>query len=243
MIEQNIQSQKIGKLIFFTFTKELIKNYGASSVFTLNKILEEKRVRTIVYKENIKEKVHDIVQIKEKALDDLIKNSRFKKTEDDDYFPVPESRLKKLTFRTPSKNTQIMQAQQPSIKVRLTIPETKLPERFNYLKPIPFEADISLGKLDDLIRNPDVKTIECNGHEDNVIIKGNMGERKIPLVLTKAEIDGIIHNFSDKTKIPAQEGIYKVVFGKLILMAIISEAIGSKFIIKKLEQQKAPRSF
>jgi len=251
MIEKKTQAQKIGKLIFFAFTRELIKNYGSSELFRLHKIIKEKREKGATYnignRGEIKERVHEIVKIKEKQLDELIKNDRFGKTMEDEYFPVPQSRksIKKLTFKTPKKiaqNTQniFIQNQIPIQKLKLTIPETKLPERLNYLKPIPFEANISLGKLDVLIKDPDVKVIECNGHEDNLIVKGNMGERKTSVTLTKGEIEQIIHNFSDKTKIPVQEGIYKVVFGKLILMAIISEAVGSKFIIKKMEPQRPP---
>lgn len=250
MNEKLSQTQKLGRLIFFTFTRELIHNYGNSSVFKLNKIIEERGIKGIitkgsnkeVIKEEIKEKVHEIVLAKEEELEGLIRNEQFTGTKAEEFFPVPEGRklTKKLTFKSPTKNIQNLQQTQPIPRIRITIPETKLPERFNYLKPIPFEANISLGKLDDLIRDPDVKIIECNGYDDNVIVKGNMGEQKTAITLTKIEIDNIINTFSSKTKIPAHEGIYKVVFGKLILMAIISEAIGSRFIIKKMEQQKSP---
>lgn len=253
MNEKLSQTQKLGRLIFFAFTRELIHNYGSSSVFKLNKIIEERGIRgTItkgnnkgIIKEEIKEKVHEIVLAKEEELEGLIRNEQFAGTKAEEFFPVPEGRkpIKKLTFKTPAKNIQDiqnLQQTQPAPRMRITIPETKLPERFNYLKPIPFEANIPLGKLDDLIKDPDVKIVECNGYDDNLIVKGNMGEQKTAVTLTKAEIDEIINAFSSRTKIPAHEGVYKVVFGKLILMAIISEAIGSRFIIKKMEQQRSP---
>ena len=246
MIEKNIQAQRLGKLIFLTFTRELIRNEKSFGLFRLGKILEEGKIRNIELrgsaKEEIKEKVHEIVQAKEEELEELVKNERFVKTkEEEDYFPVPTSR--KLTFKAHAKNIQAVQQVRQVQRMRLIIPEIRLPERFNYLKPIPFEAHISLGKLDQLIKDSEVKMIECNGHEENIIVKGEMGERKTPITLTKAEIDEIINIFSMKTKIPAHEGIYKVVFGKLVFMAIVSEAIGSKFIIKKLEQQRNPRPY
>ena len=61
-----------------------------------------------------------------------------------------------------------------------------------------------------------------------------MGTKKTNIILSREEVDQIIKKFSETTKIPIQEGIFKVVVGKLILSAIISEVIGSKFIIKKM---------
>ena len=63
---------------------------------------------------------------------------------------------------------------------------------------------------------------------------GRMGRKKTGTVLSKEEIDEVIKTFSEAAKIPISEGIFKVVFGKLILSAILSDVIGSKFIIKKM---------
>jgi hypothetical protein len=64
-----------------------------------------------------------------------------------------------------------------------------------------------------------------------------MGEQKTEIKLNKKEIDDVINKFSELTKIPVSEGIYKVVFGKLILLAVISDVVGSKFLIKKMKKQ------
>ena len=53
-------------------------------------------------------------------------------------------------------------------------------------------------------------------------------------MVTKEEIDEVIQKFSEASRIPIQEGIFRVAVGKLLLSAIISGVIGSKFIIKKL---------
>jgi hypothetical protein len=114
------------------------------------------------------------------------------------------------------------------------IPEPRLPGRLQYLRPTPTQADIDLEKLNPLIKDPAVKTIECNGPGEKVIVKGTMGIKPTGIILNKDEITQIIERFSEKTKIPVGEGIYKVVFGKLILSAITSKIIGSKFIINKM---------
>ncbi len=119
-------------------------------------------------------------------------------------------------------------------KSRLTIPETRLPPHFDYLKPVPTEHKINLGKLNPLLNDQFVKIIECNGADKNIVVKGNMGEKQTAIVLNKEEIDDLIDFFSKETKIPVQEGVYKVVLGNLIFLAIISKVVGSKFIIKKM---------
>lgn len=100
--------------------------------------------------------------------------------------------------------------------------------------------EIDLGKINPLIRDFMVKTIECYGAGENLVVQGNMGTKKTGIILTKEEIEDIIQRFSKETKIPAQEGIFKVVAGRLIFLAIISSIVGSKFIIKKMlyEQQR-----
>jgi hypothetical protein len=245
MIEKTSRQARLGRLIFLTFTRELIKHYGASSLFTLGKIIEEEktfpvesaRERKETRKEMIKEKVHEIVEAKEEELDELVRNKRFVKTEDQNWFPGP-------TMKKPVEFPKKVAPPQPSLfkGVKLTIPETKLPERFSYLKPIPMEIEIPLGKLDPLLKDPDVKVIECHGEDENITVKGNMGEKKTSITLNKTEIDDVINIFSERTRIPANEGVYKVAFGKLILTAIISEAIGSRFIIKKMKKNQPQMS-
>ena len=66
------------------------------------------------------------------------------------------------------------------------------------------------------------------------MVHGSMGTKPTNLLLKKEEIDEIIKKFSEATKIPQNEGIFKAVVGKLILSAIISETIGSKFVIRKM---------
>ena len=46
--------------------------------------------------------------------------------------------------------------------------------------------------------------------------------------------------FSEAAKIPVHEGIFKVAIGKLVLSSIVSQIVGTKFIIKKM-QMYAPK--
>ncbi len=122
----------------------------------------------------------------------------------------------------------------PGIKSSLYIPEPSLPSHLEYLKPVAtFNAEMDLQKLNPLIKDSAVKMIECNP-EEKVRVIGTMGTRTTGIILSKEDIDGIIDKFSIASKIPVEEGIYRVVVGNLILAAIISEVIGSRFIIRKI---------
>jgi hypothetical protein len=118
----------------------------------------------------------------------------------------------------------------------LIIPETKLPPHLQYLRPTPTQKEIELGKLDPLIKDPIIKAIECQG-PDKPIIVHTPTKKTTKIALSKEEIDEVINKFSYAAKIPIEEGVIKIVAGKLVLSAIVSDIVGSKFLIKKMMYQ------
>ena len=116
---------------------------------------------------------------------------------------------------------------------KLIIPEVNLPERFKYLKPTPTQEEIDLGKLNPLIKNPQIREIECNGPDTEIIVKLPM-PKKTEIMLTAQEIQDVFAAFSHAAKIPVEENIIKIAAGNLILNGINSNVIGSKFIIKRI---------
>jgi len=128
-----------------------------------------------------------------------------------------------------------------SLPKRLIIPPPRFPLRLQYIKPTPTPTPLKLdlGKLNPLIQDPRVQTIECQGPDKKIIVR-TPRERKTEISLTKQEIDDIIDKFSKQAKIPAEEGIFRIVVGNLSLSSIISSVIGTKFIIKKLRYIPKP---
>lgn len=125
--------------------------------------------------------------------------------------------------------------------------EPKLPEHLKYLRPVPMTGiTIDLFKLNPLIKDPAVRIIEVNPDE-KVVVSGAMGTKPTNIILNKEDIDRVLKKFSEVSKIPISEGVYRVVVGNLILSAIISDIVGSKFIIKKMaypvRQQAPPNIF
>tara|TARA_Y100000034_G_scaffold41320_1_gene50836 strand:- start:635 stop:1183 length:549 start_codon:yes stop_codon:yes gene_type:complete len=155
---------------------------------------------------------------------ELIKNSRKDRLIPSILKKRPQKISPRLNLKKPVKYRQIQ---------GLTIPESRLPPRFQYLKPTPRNIEIDLGKLNPLLKDPMVKTIECDGSDEKIKVR-TIGLKITNIILNKEEIGEVIKKFSEATKIPIQEGIFKVAFGRLILTAIISSVVGSKFIIRKM---------
>ena len=99
-----------------------------------------------------------------------------------------------------------------------------------------------MGKLNPLIKDRVVRNIACNGPDKNIMVKGMMGRKITNIILSEEEINQTIKKFSEIAKIPVYEGIFKVAVGRLILSAIISKVVGSKFIIKKMMEYSPPTS-
>jgi len=144
-------------------------------------------------------------------------------TKDSVVDPVKRGFVKSIMHRPVSKRLK-----------RFNIPEPKLPMRLRNISPRPVNVDIDIGKLNPLVRDPAVKVIECNGPNEGVIVKGDMGVKPTSVSLNQNEIKDVIESFSRQSKIPVTNGIFNVAFGKLILTAIISEVVSPKFVIKKM---------
>lgn len=207
-MELENQSEEFKHIFILTFTKELIINSIADEFKRL-------KVQEKIEKEILKEKTKKIIKEYEKPLS-----------------LSPEKQLKAMTQFKPLPKPFIINKAAPR---RLIIPQARFPQRLQYIKPtvstMPFQID--LGKLDPFIKDPGVQIIECNGPDEKIIVK-TPAEKPTNVTLTKEEIDKVIQKFSEVSKIPIQEGIFRVAVGNLLLSAIISGVIGSKFIIKKL---------
>ncbi len=206
-----MQKQKtdFATIFLLEFTKQLIENSKSQEIIELEK----------------KEKIIEPEEIK--YLEKLeVKNKRQKK------FPIKIPLIKQAQQINLIKKPLIKQTLQ-----KLIIPKTKLPPRFQNIQPISTKREIDLGKLNPVLEDPMAQSIECGGPNTQIKIITSRGKKITKIILTKEEINKIIETFSKITRIPAMEGIYKVAAGNLILLAVISEIIGTKFVIRKIPQQ------
>lgn len=92
---------------------------------------------------------------------------------------------------------------------------------------------LALGKIQALIDDPLVTSIECQGPKKNIIIKRNQQTVQTDIQLNDAEINAIIKDFSDKARIPLIEGMLRARVGNLQISAVISKKGSARFIITK----------
>ena len=235
-------SENFRKLFLMKFTLELIRHYKIGEFFTLKKILEKrgKKEKEGPLIEEEREKLIPSIMSKEhfRSMEFMEPKNVFSKFSTKQPRPQPKLPSQSIS-QSPLTTTQIA----PPLRSRppLVIPEYPLPPNLQYLRPIPRNIKIDLGKLNPIIQDQNVKTIECNGPDENIVVRGNMGSRTTNLIISKEEIDQILQTFSQISKIPVHEGVVKIVVGKLILSAIVSDIVGSKFIIRKMEPQMFPQ--
>lgn len=257
-LKEELIFNRFKKTFLLEFTRQLIKNSSHAEMIKLQTLVEKEKIqRPLTERERIRERI----KRKEEYEEEKIEGTRsimhpsigmFETEENSEVNPFvnvfkkekPIERKQPEFFKRPEpqRHTPIQRnfvQQDPFRKIDLWVPEPKLPQHIQYLKPTPVNKNIDLGKLNPLINDQMVKTIECYGSDQNIGVKGGMGEKKTGIILNKDEIDQIIQTFSKETKIPVQEGIFRVVSGKLILMAVISSVAGIKFTINKIPPENS----
>lgn len=183
----------------------------------------------IIHSEEIElRKLQGIIESKEK--EKFIPKKKIEKPEIKTEPGVFAAASEKIPVRPVKKAVMVREISKPS----LLIPEPKLPQHLEYLRPMPTAGiEIDLWKLNPVIKDPAVRVIEVNPDE-KVLVTGTMGTKATGIILNKEDINRVINEFSKTSKIPVEEGVYRVVVGNLILSAVISEVVGSKFILRKM---------
>ncbi|MBU0958552.1 MAG: hypothetical protein KKB31_01275 [Nanoarchaeota archaeon] len=218
-------SQNFRKVFLLAFTKELIRHSRVEEFFELKNVLEKKQPEKPKTKEVTAENFLSIMHAEEP------KRKTIRQLQPPQRYTLPP-------MQAPTPRLQIQQPR-PIIIRSLPIPDHPLPQPVRHIQPAPSSVELDLGKLNTLLSNPSIMSIETNGPDEAVIAKGASGAITTNITLSKEEIDQTLQAFSEASRIPLHEGVAKIAVGKLILSAIISEVIGSKFIIKKITQQRA----
>ncbi|HLC77623.1 MAG TPA: hypothetical protein VJH92_00680 [Candidatus Nanoarchaeia archaeon] len=252
-LNSEIYSSKLGRtskefrtFFLLNFTKEIVKHYKLSDIGILETIIKEK----------IKPKKKDEFDFLEKEYGEMIPSIMSRepvrphmfKQKPALIFPTQQSqslRNQQTQFAqtpAPPQSQNFRPKQMPAVKrTPEMIPDSQLPPQLQYIKPVPVDVQIDLGRLNNIISNPETISVECNGAEEPLKIKNTRGVSTSNINLNKEEIMKIIQNFSEMSKIPAHEGIFKVAVGNFIISSVISDVVGSRFIIRKIQtQQRMP---
>ncbi len=231
----NKTSKEFRKLFLLEFTKELIKNSGVREIVELENIIkineEKERKKDVIIVDEERERIKKRMKLKEEKsylfvappkIPGILKPKITQKEEQFSLAPIvkPDER-----FLSPPP---------PPMPRVLRTPMPRAYPKVEYIRPVPTKTQIDLVKINSLITDPVISQIECGGADKNIIVRSSMGTKQTNIVLSDSDINEIIDKFSEKSKIPVQEGIFKVAVGELIFTAVISKTISSRFIIKKM---------
>jgi len=208
--------------------RSLIVNSRNAEIFRLEEIMKDKIYRASqtlppISKKEIKEKIKDEVKARyEKPVKEVIGHKDFKES----LFNPRNLERRPMHLRAPPQfNTRRV----------LKVPRVSLPRHLSFIKPVASEkVVIDLGKLNPFFKDPKVSSVETEGENQAIYVSGSMGRKPTGVKLSKKEIDEVIKRFSEKSKIPMNEGLFKVAVGNLLLTATISNSVSSRFIIEKI---------
>lgn len=96
----------------------------------------------------------------------------------------------------------------------------------------------ALSKLNNLMLDPTVQTIECPGPGKQVTVYRSGFIQNTNIFLTTDEIRKIMSEISEITKIPIIPGVFKAALGNFVITSVVSEFVGTRFIIQKKEPSK-----
>ncbi len=102
---------------------------------------------------------------------------------------------------------------------------------------------VLLGRLIPFLNDPAVLGIECPGAGKNVLVHKFGAIQTTPVVLAEDEINEIMKNVSERTRIPIIQGVFKAALDNIIVTAVVSEFVGTRFYIEKMRAQQAQYGF
>jgi len=239
-------------LILLRIVKRLIENTESYGIYKLENILN-KKVKIALPREVSKEerelKKEKIIVNQKEQIKNSVKNKirmmpLIRINEGNswqaDQVEHKNNISKKPLIRSPTVNNN---KQRQKNSFGFNSPQRKkiddrdmLPAHLRYLKPTPIlkKNGMDLGKLNPYLSDPNIDSIEVEGENEKVYVVGKMGKKPISIVFSREEIDEIIDKFSKEAKIPKVDGLFKVSINNLILTAMVSNVISSRFIIKKI---------
>lgn len=245
----------IKTLVLLKIIKKIIENSPNTAFYKLKKLTEGKKISEPI-RINIPQTKKDVREKIKKEVKEKLKYIPSAKIKEGDSFIIVEDENKKRAEKRKKQTHKQGPSQQrppqkpiqqrppiprrPPIQRRPPLPmpqNQSLPAHLQYLKPKKEEIkhkEIDLGKLNPFVQDKNVKTIETEGADEIVYVTGTMGKKPTAEKLSEEEIKEIIDKFSKEAKVPVTEGVFKVLVGHLQLTAMISESIGTRFIIKKV---------
>ncbi len=95
------------------------------------------------------------------------------------------------------------------------------------------DVEAGLEKVNQILSNSAVQSVECQGPDKPLVINASGKTQNSQTTLSKEEIQKVAKFFSEQTHIPLVTGVFKSILGNLTMTAVVSDFIGTRFIIQK----------
>lgn len=119
----------------------------------------------------------------------------------------------------------------PKIPTRSPIP---LPQwQPTQMRPGQKPETINLGKLAGILIDPSVLSVECPGPYKNLLVNRGGSIQASGITLTPEEINAVMHNISEQTRIPLTPGVFRAAVQDLVVTAVLSDYVGTRFMVQK----------
>ncbi|MDO8460232.1 MAG: hypothetical protein Q7S74_03930 [Nanoarchaeota archaeon] len=92
---------------------------------------------------------------------------------------------------------------------------------------------IDMGRIAQILRDPAVLSVECPGPGKNVLVNKAGLIQATAIKFTKEEINEILNEFAEQTRIPLVQGMFKAAFKDILITAVVSDFVGTRFVIQK----------
>ncbi|HVY01512.1 MAG TPA: hypothetical protein VHA12_01985 [Candidatus Nanoarchaeia archaeon] len=150
---------------------------------------------------------------------------------------IPKQRSQIVTSKpiirkqVPLRNLQGFMPSKQIPKTNVPFPVQKQTSKVEHI--IKDSQTIDFGKLSTFLSDLSVTGVECPGPNKNVLVNKSGLVQTSAVTMSADEMQEILKEFSEKTKIPLIPGIFKALYNNFLITAVISEIAGNRFIIEK----------
>jgi len=230
------------RIIFLKkFAAEIVINCGEPTLI-------EEKIRKQIEVEKLRQKFLKPIRTDQQEFQKSISTSFFqqpvysKKTEE-----IEKPEIKLIKRRSIFQRRPIFQRTRPPQQISvqklrrsisnqptISIAAQKLQPSIIRPEAQPRPENLELGRLESFLKDPSIQSIECPGPGRNLLVKRYSKINTTKVTLNQVEITNVINNFAQQARIPIAGGILKAAVGDLVISAVISDFVGSRFIINKI---------
>lgn len=112
-------------------------------------------------------------------------------------------------------------------------PSLRASHSFQMPKDYKMSSTGEYGKLEQFLKENSITVIECSGPNKEITIVRDGDKQLTKVTLSKEEINKLLELIAKKSNLPIIEGVFKAQVDNFEINAVISDVIGTRFILRK----------